>query len=118
MHLQIFKASKDIDAGQELFVSYGSKKWFVYKGLPYTAVDYASAMWRPDLQPLPCCQDIEQTTDDNGLRSYTVLSAIPADTVLDVSLCLDVPANFVDQFPALRNSTLPGQIQHMHAAHQ
>ena len=117
-HTHIFKATKDIDAGQELFVSYGGEKWFQSKGVTYTAFDYASTMWRPDLQPLPCCQNIEQTTDDNGLRSYTALSAIPSGTVLDVSLCIDVPANFVDQFPALRNSTLPGQIQHVHAVHQ
>ena len=109
--IQIAKAATHIEAGQELFVSSLGDS-------PYTAVDYASTMWRPDLQPLPCCQDIEQTTDANGLRSYTALSAIPSDTVLDVSLCLDVPANFVDQFPALRNSTLPGQTQHVHAAHQ
>ena len=109
IHTYIFKATKDIEAGQELFAFYGGESWFLSKGIAYTAVDYASTMWRPDLQPLPCCQDIEQATDANGLRSYTAPSAIPSGTVLDVSLSLAVPAKYLDQFPALRDSTLPGQ---------
>ena len=117
-HTHIFKATKDIEAGQELFVFYGGKKWFDSKGVSYATVDYANTMWRPDLQPLPCWRNVEQATDANGLRSYTALSAIPSGTVLDISLCLAVPANFVGQFLVLRNSTLPGQTANVHAAYQ
>ena len=53
-----FKATKDIAAGQEIFVRYGSAKWFENKNIPYVDVDYASTMWRPDLHPLPCRQNV------------------------------------------------------------
>ena len=117
-HKHAFKALTDIEAGQELFVSYGGEKWFKNKGLPLTVVDYGSTMWRPELKPLPCCLDIQQATEDNGTRTYTSLAAIPANTVVDVSLCLDVPASFIKDFPSLRDSVLPGQTEHVHVAHQ
>ena len=117
-HKYAFKALTDIEAGQELFVSYGGEKWFKNKGLPLTVVDYGSTMWRPELKPLPCCQNIQQETKANGARTYTSLTAIPVDTVVDISLSLDVLASAFEHFPGLRDFTLPGQTEHVHAAHQ
>ena len=97
----IIKAKKDIAAGQEIFVSYGGPEWFETKNLSYTVVDYASTMWRPDLQPLPCRKNVMQTTGADGRRRYAVREAVASGAVLEISLCLNVPIIVVDQFPLL-----------------
>ena len=97
----IFKADKDIAAGQELFYSYGGPRWFEMKNLPYVNVDYASTRWRPDLQPLPCRKNVMQTTGADGRRRYAVREAVASGAVLEISLCLNVPIIVVDQFPLL-----------------
>ena len=99
-HINTFKATKDIAAGQELFNRYGSEKWFDVKHLSYADVDYASTMWRPDLHPLPCRQNVRIDTAD-GRHSFAVADTIPSDVVLEISLCVEVSANVVDQFPVL-----------------
>ena len=97
----IFKAAKDIAAGQEIFYRYGGPQWFVTKNLPYANVDYASTRWRPDLQPLPCRKNVIQTTGADGRHRYTIREAVPSGAILEISLCLPVPVIAVDQFPFL-----------------
>ena len=111
----IFKATKDIAIGQEIFYFYGPQ-WFEEKNLPYIDVDYASTMWRPDLQPLPCRKDVVQTTGADGRRSYAVREAVPSGAVLEVSLCLKVPIIVVDQFPFLWDFVLTtdGEKENVH----
>ena len=59
-------------------------------------------MWRPDLHPLPCRQSIRQTTRADGRHGFVVLAdTIPSGTVLEISLCVEVSLNVVDQFPVL-----------------
>ena len=83
-------------------VRYGSRKWFEDKNIPYADVDYASTMWRPDLHPLPCRQNVAQTTGADGRHSFAVLAdTIPSGTVLEISLCVEVSVIVVDQFPVL-----------------
>ena len=108
VHIKIFKATKDIAAGQEIFYRYGSARWFGHKNISYTEVDYASTMWRPDLHPLPCRQKIVRTTGAGGRNSYAVLEAVQAGTVLEISLCLEVSVIVIDQFPFLRDFVLTG----------
>ena len=117
-HVNIFKVIKDIAAGQEIFYRYGGAKWFERKKVPYADVDYASTRWRPDLEPLPCRQDVIQTTGADGRRSYAVGKAVPSGTVLEISLCLEVPVIVVDQFPFLWDFVLTGETEHVHAACQ
>ena len=100
-HINTFKAIKDIAAGQEILIRYGSAKWFEGKSIPYADVDYASTMWRPDLQPLPCRENIHATTGADGRHSFYVPAKLPSGTVMDVSLCVDVSVNVVDQIPFL-----------------
>ena len=101
-HINTFKATKDIAAGQEIFVRYGDAYWFERANIPYADVDYASTMWRPDLHPLPCRQSVRQTTGADGRHSFAVLAdTTPSGTLLEISLCLDVSLNVVDQFPVL-----------------
>ena len=101
-HINTFKATKNIAAGQEILVRYGNAKWFESKNIPYADVDYASTMWRPDLHPLPCRQPIRQTTGADGRHSFAVLAdTIPSGNILEISLCVEVPLNVVDQFPIL-----------------
>ena len=64
-------------------------------------MDYASTIWRPDLHPLPCRQSVAQITRADGRHSFFVREAVPAGTVLEVSLCLEVSVVAVDQFPFL-----------------
>ena len=112
----MFKADKDIAAGQEIFFSYGGPWWFENKKLSYTDVDYASTKWRPDLQPLPCRKDVIQTTGADGRRSYAVREAVPAGAVLEISLCLEVPIVVVDQFPFLWDFVITnGEKENVHA---
>ena len=72
-------------------------------------------MWRPDLQPLPRRKNVLQITGADGLRSYAVLDAIPSGTVLEISLCLEVPVSVVDQFPILSDIALTGETGNVHA---
>ena len=103
VHINTFKATKDIAAGQELFYRYGNAKWFEHRNIPYADVDYASTMWRPDLHPLPCRQNLDLTTGADGRHSFSVLATntLPADTIVDISLCVEVSVTVVDQFPFL-----------------
>ena len=111
MHVPYFKAIKDIASGQEIFVSYGSAKWFQSKNLSYADVDYASTMWRPDLNPLPCRLSVDQTTGADGRHSFAVLEALPSGTVLEISLCVEVSVVVVDQFPFLWDFVLTGEME-------
>ena len=110
--ISTIKATKDIAAGQEIFIRYGSMKWFEHRNIPRADTDYASTMWRPDLHPLPCRQSIAQTTGADGRHSFAVREAVPSGTVLEISLCLEVSANVVDQFPFLRDFVLTGESEH------
>ena len=96
-------------AGQEILVRYGGASWFEVKNIPYSNVDYASTMWRPDLHPLPCREGIRFTTGADGRHSFAILDAIiPAGTILEISLCVEMSLNVVDQFPALWDFVLIG----------
>ena len=120
MHLythDIFKAKQDIAAGQEIFYRYGGPQWFEAKNIPYTEVDYASTMWRPDLlQPLPCRKKVILTTGGDGRRRYAVFEAVPSGTVLEMSLCLELPVVVVDQFPFLWDFVLTSETGNVHAS--
>ena len=83
-------------------VRYGSGKWFSEKNVPYADVDYASTMWRPDLHPLPCRENVRQTSGADGRHNFAVLvDTIPSGTVVEISLCVEVSVIVVDQFPVL-----------------
>ena len=113
IHLHIndtFKATKDIADGQELFIRYGGVEWFESKNIPFADVDYANTMWRPDLQPLPCRRKVDQTTGADGRHSYVVLEAIRPDSILEISLCLEVSLIVVDQFPYLWDFVITGEM--------
>ena len=97
------KVTKDIAAGQEFFFRYGEAQllefWF---GKLRTDIDYANTMWRPGLHPLPCRQSVRHTTGADGRDSFAVMAdTIPSGTVVDISLCVEVSLNVVDQFPVL-----------------
>ena len=112
MHfISTIKATKDIAAGQEIFIRYGSMKWFEHRNIPRADVDYASTMWRPDLHPLPCRKSVAQTTGADGRHSFFVREALPSGTVLEVSLCLEVSVVVVDQFPFLWDFVLTGEME-------
>ena len=104
MHTHIHKyinslqAIKDIAAGQEILVRYGSAKWFEKKNIPYSDVDYASTMWRPDLHPIPCRENLRLTTGADGRHSFAVVNNFPAGTYMDISPCVKVSIIVVDQF--------------------
>ena len=102
-HTNTFKVTKDIPAGQEIFVKYGTAAWFENKNLPYFDVDYARTMWRPDLHPLPCRESVRHTPPGvDGRHSFAAMAdTIPSGTVVDISLCLEVSLFVVDQFPFL-----------------
>ena len=117
-HINTFKAKKDIAAGQELFFRYDNAEWFEYKNISYVDVDYASTRWRPDLHPLPCRKEVVQTTGADGRHRYAVVEAVPSGTVLEISLCLEVPVIVVDQFPYLWDFVLTGETENMHAGCQ
>ena len=114
MNTCTFKATKDIAAGQEIFVYYGNASWFKDKHISPIDVDYASTRWRPDLQPLPCDQSVLQQIDPDGRRSYTVLTALQSGTVVGISVCIEVPVTVLDQFPVLRDFVLTGQTGNLH----
>ena len=111
MHVRsTFKATKDIAAGQEIFIQYGSEKWFEVKNVPYVNVDYASTMWRPELHPLPCRRSVARSTGADGRHSFFVREAIPPGTVLEVSMCLELSVVDVNQLPFLRDFVLIGEM--------
>ena len=58
-------------------------------------------MWRPDLHTLPCRQNVHIYRPDGRYSFAVVADTIPSDTVLDISLCVEVSVNVVDQFPFL-----------------
>ena len=118
MHINIFKAAKDIAAGQELFIRYGSAKWFGGRNLSYADVDYESTMWRPDLHPLPYRRKVDQRTGADGRHSYAVLEAIRPGSILEISLCVEVSVVVVDQFPFLWDFVLTGETENEHAGCQ
>ena len=110
-HINTFKATKDIAAGQEIFIRYGSAEWFEKKNIPYFDVDYATTMWRPELNPLPCRQSVAPTVGADGRHIFTVNGAIPSGTVVEISLCLEVSVTVVDQFPYLWDFVLIGETE-------
>ena len=114
VHTNIFKATKDISAGQEIFVRYGSAKWFKSKNISYANVDYASTMWRPDLQPLPCPLRVGLITGPDGRNNFAVPEAVSSGTVLQVALCVEVSVVVVDQFPYLWDFVLTGETENDH----
>ena len=116
--INTFKATKDIAAGQEIFIRYGSAKWFEGKNLSYADVDDASTMWRPDLHPLPCRQSFRHSIGADGQHSFSVLEAIRAGTILEISLCVEVSIIVVDQFPFLWKFVLTGETENVHAGCQ
>ena len=90
-------------------VQYGDARWFELKKIPYAAVDYASTMWRPELHPLPCRQNVRHATGADGQHSFAVVAdTIPSGTVLDISLCVEVSVIVVDQFPFLWDFVIMG----------
>ena len=109
VHINTFKATKDIAAGQEIFIQYGNAQWFESKNIPYVDIDYVSTMWRPDLHPLPCRQNLAQTTGADGRHSFSVREAVSSGTVLEISLCVEVSVTAVDQFPCLWDFVLTGE---------
>ena len=112
VHINTFKATKDIAAGQEIFVQYGNVDWFESKNIPYTDVDYASTMWRTDLHPLPCRQRVRQTTGADGRYSFAVGRAVPSGTVIEISLCVEASVIVVDQFPFFWDFVLTGETEY------
>ena len=110
-HINPSKATKDIAAGQEIFVRYGSEEWFQCKNIPYADIDYASTMWRPDLEPLPCRQKLAVTTGADGRHIFTVVRAMPSGIVLETSLCVEMSVTVVDQFPYLWDFVLTGNME-------
>ena len=106
-----FKAIKDIEAGQEIFIRYSSAHWFEIRSIPFADVDYASTMWRPDLQPLPCRQSVAQSTGADGRHSFFVREAVPSGAVIEVSLSVEVPLDIADHIPSLRDFVLTGEME-------
>ena len=97
-HINTFKAQKDIEPGQEVLVRYSTAQWFESKNIPYSDVDYASTMWRPDLQPLPCRENVDLATGWGGRHTFSVLAELPSGTVMDIAPCVKVSLIAVDQF--------------------
>ena len=118
VHITTFKATKNIAAGQEIFIQYGSAQWFERRNIPRAYVDYASTTWRPDLQPLPCRQSVAQTTGADGRHSFFAREAVPSGTVLEVSLSLELSVVAVEQFPFLRDFVLTGEMENEHTGCQ
>ena len=111
VHINTLKATKDIAAGQEIFIRYGSAEWFKSRNVSYTDVDYASTMWRPDLHPLPCRQSFRHSIGADSQHSFSVLEAIRKGTILEISLCVEVSVIVVDQFPYLWKVVLTGETE-------
>ena len=118
VHTNTFKATKDIAVGQEILVRYGGVGWFESKNIQYTDVDYASTMWRAELHPLPCPQSVVYKTGEDGGGSFAVLEAVSPGAVLEISLCVEVSAVVVDQFPYLSDFVLIGETENDHTGCQ
>ena len=125
-HIHV-KAKRNIAAGEEIFVSYGDPDWFEDKGLPYVPVDAALARWRPELTPLPCrIPVIQKTADGDDDVSYIIMRDVPAGTVLETSLCLEMPPDTVDTYSlgdvvltwGINPPMLTGRTENMHAGSQ
>ena len=59
-------------------------------------------MWRPDLHPLPCRENVRHITGADGRQIFAFMAdTITSGTVLEVSLCIEVSVIVVDQFPFL-----------------
>ena len=97
-HMNSSQAIKDIAPGQELLVQYGTEQWFERKNIQYTNFDYANTMWRPDLQSLPCRENVDLTFGADGRPSFAVKDNLPAGAVMDISPCVKVSLIVVDQF--------------------
>ena len=113
-----FQAIKDIAAGQEILVWYGSAGWFQSKDIPYVDVDYAKTMWRPGLHPLPCRQRVRKTKGADGRPWFYVGENLPSGTLLDISLCVNVSVIVVDQFPVLWDFVLMDATTQTVCAHE
>ena len=109
--IHTFKATKDIAAGQEIFIRYGTAQWFQSKKIPYSVVDYATTLWRPELHPLSCRQNIAPSVGPDGRYIFTVMGFIQSGTVLEISLCVETWATVVDQFPYLWDFVLIGETE-------
>ena len=116
MHVYIntFKARKDISTGQELFIRYGSARWFADRNLSYSDVDYASTRWRADLLPLPMRLKVAQIIGADGRHSYAVLEDVRPGSILEISVCVEVSVVVVDQLPFLRDYVLTGEMESQH----
>ena len=68
-------------------------------------------MWRPDLHPLPCRQNIRIATGADGRHSFAVVGVIPLGTVVEISLCVEVSVVVVYQFPYLWDFVLAGETE-------
>ena len=117
VHTNTFKATRDIAAGQEILIKYGNADWFEGKNLSHAAVDYASTMWRPDLNPLPYRRKIAQRWVD-GRHSYAVLDATKPGSILEISICVEVSVVVVDQFSYLWDFVLTGETENEHTGCQ
>ena len=105
-------------AGQEILVEYGDASWFKDRKIPYSDVDYASTIWRPDLHPLPCRQHVRQQLAD-GRHNFAVLAdTIPSGTVVEISICVEVSVIVVDQFPFLWDFVIMDAITQQVCAHE
>ena len=118
LHVNTFKATKDIAAGQEIFIRYGDAFWFEGRNLSYIDVDFASTRWRPDLKALPYRRKIAQGIGADGHRRYAVLEPIKPDSILEVSLCVEISLVSVDQFPFLWDFVLTGEMENEHVGYQ
>ena len=112
VHIITLKATKDIAEGQELFIRYGGAEWFKCKNIKCADVDYANTMWAPHLHALPRRLDVAQITSADGRHSYEVLEAVPSETVVEISLCVEVSLIAVDQFPFLWDFVLTGAMEY------
>ena len=73
--------------------------WFERNNLKYISVDAALTTWRPELTPLPCrIPVIETTADGDGDVSFIITREVSAGTVLEISVCLKMPADLVDTY--------------------
>ena len=127
LYVPYVKAKRNIAVGEEIFVQYGDSEWFEGHGLTYVSVDPALAMWRPELTPLPCRQPVDQiAADDDDDVSYIITKDVPAGTVLETSLCLEMPPDTVDTYSlgdvvltwGINPPMLTGRTENMHAGSQ
>ena len=97
-HINTLKVTKDIEPGQEILIRYGGEQWFESKNITYSDLDYASTMWRPDLHPFPCRENLNVTTGPDDRPIFSIPAALKAGTLMDVAMCVKVSLIVVDQF--------------------